>query len=227
MRRLHIALALLLFAAATAHAALTRAVPFDDKVDSADAIVLGECVGTRSEWDPAKRFILTWATFRVVETLKGAPAAEVTIVTPGGSVDGIHQDSIGITPFREGDERVLFIKSTRAGPTVLYFDQGTYDVVTDARGERTIRPVVSDAVLVDTQRGMAVQPEQAMSLRDFRQSVRDSTRRSHMNRMRVLEEQQRQADEASFASVLSRNKLLVALALVGIALATWQFLRRS
>ncbi|HXG57671.1 MAG TPA: hypothetical protein VNL91_01450 [Thermoanaerobaculia bacterium] len=226
MSRIALAFVLAL-ASASAGATVTRAVPFDEKVNRADAIILGECVETRSEWDPSKRFILTRSVFRVAESLKGAAAAELTIVTPGGSVEGIHQDSIGIPAFREGDERVLFVRSTRAGQTLLYFDQGTYDVTTDERGEKIVHPVASEAVLVDTQRGMAVRPEGAMSLREFRQSVRDSVRRAHVQKMRVLEEERRRAEESSLRSILARNKALVALALIGIALATWQLLKRS
>lgn len=207
-------------------ATLTRAVAFDQKVDKAEAIILGKCVRTRSEWDTSRRWILTYSTFRVEETLKGAPASEVTVVTPGGKVGPIHQDSIGVPDFREGDEQVIFVRNGRVGPTVLYFDQGAYDVDRDTHGEAIVKPVPSDAVRVDMQRGMAIAPEEARSLRDFRQDVRESLRRGEGSRMEMLERERQRKHQASLGPILARYKYLFALAIAGAAIATWQLLRR-
>src|SRR5205085_9474331 len=121
-----VAAALVLLALPAAHAAIAAAASFDDKVDNAAAIILGKCVRTESRLDPSGRWILTYSTFAVEKSFKGGAAGEVTLVTPGGSVDGVHQSTIGVPAFREGDEHVVFVKNTRLGPTVLYFDQGTY-----------------------------------------------------------------------------------------------------
>src|SRR5438105_11569257 len=138
----------------SAHAAIAVAASFDQKVDNAAAIILGKCVRTESKLDPSGRWILTYSTFAVEKSFKGGAAGEVTLVTPGGSVDGVHQSTIGVPAFRQGDEHVVFVKNTRLGPTVLYFDQGTYDVTSDGHGERVIAPVPTNVVVVDTQRGM-------------------------------------------------------------------------
>src|SRR5690348_12924641 len=122
-------------AATDAYATLQRAVNFDDKVDQAAAIVLGKVVRTKSQWDPSHRWILTYSTFAVEHKVKGTAPAEVTVVTAGGTVGDVVQSTIGIRPFREGDENVIFIKNTAAGLTVLYFDQGAYDVKND-HGEK-------------------------------------------------------------------------------------------
>ena len=210
-----------------AHATLQRAIDFDEKVDKAAAIVLGKVVRTHSEWDPSHRWILTYSTFTVEQTLKGTAPAEVTLVTPGGSVGGIHQSTIGIRPFREGDENVVFIKNTAAGPTVLYFDQGAYDIATDDRGEKQVVPLTTGAVHVDTQRGVAVESEHPRALRDFAREVRESMERTRGNKMELVRAKQRQQQaEASFGGTVAKYKLLVILAIVGTLLATSHFFRR-
>lgn len=210
-----------------AEASLMKAATFDEKVENAAAIVVGECMRQEAKWDPSGRFILTYSTFKVEKAIKGRHHAseEITIVTPGGSVGDVHQDTIGIPSFRTGEENLLFVKNSEVGPTVLYFDQGAYDVVTDARGERVVRPIATEAVHIDTQRGVAVPAEEARPLRQFEGEVRAAEKRIAFQRAQVLEKQKK--EESSVWSAIRRNKLLVILALVGAALATWQLVKRS
>jgi len=210
--------------ATDAHATLARAVSFDEKVDNAAAIVLGRVVRTKSQWDPSHRWILTYSTFAVEQTLKGTAPAEVTVVTPGGTVGDVVQSTIGIRPFREGDENVVFIKNTAAGPTMLDFDQGAYDVADD-HGEKMVVPVTSGAVHFDTQRGAVVESEHARPLRDFTRDVHESLQR-RSNQMELVRNRQRQQQQqASLGDTLLKYKLLVALALIGTLLATSHFFR--
>jgi len=207
-----------------ASATISRAMPFDDKVDNASAIVLGKCIDQSSRWDAAGKWILTYSTFRIEKSIKGGPAQEITLVTPGGEVNGIHQETIGVPKFDIGDDQVVFVKNTRVGPTVLYFEQGAYDVET-IRGDRVVKPAVTAAVLVDTQRGMAVTPEEPSTLREFEDRVRARIKqRQDFERMQIIEREKRQ--NASIGSVLMRNKTLVALALLGALLATMQIIKR-
>ncbi|HEX2059636.1 MAG TPA: hypothetical protein VHK90_02745, partial [Thermoanaerobaculia bacterium] len=209
----------------TAEATISRAMQFEDKVENAAAIVLGKCIRQTSQWDAARNWILTYSTFQVEKTLKGQPAREITIVTPGGQVGEIAQEVVGVPKFRQGDEHVVFVRNSSAGPTVLYLEQGAYKVVKDDRGDREVRPLVSTAVLVDTQRGTAIAPERPRPLRNFEENVRETVRRREQLRMQMLErEKQRQA---SLWYQLQRNKTLVLLALVGAVLATWQILKRT
>jgi hypothetical protein len=207
------------FVPVRAHATMAQAATFDEKVENAESIVLGRCLRTESRMDPTGRWILTYSTFKVDQSLKGQPASEVTIVTPGGELNGVHQDTIGIPAFHAGDQNVLFVKNSKVGPTVLYFDQGAYEVK-----DGVVQPVPSEVVRMDTQRGVAVAPEQARTVRDFQSEVNASIRRVTANRMEMVH---RGAAQNSILSVLSRNKLLVAIALLGAALATWQLLRRT
>ncbi len=207
----------------TADATIFRAMKFDDKVDHAASIIVGRCVRQQSQWDGARKRILTYSTFRVEKTLKGLPAQEITIVTPGGRVENTAQEVIGVPKFREGDEHVVFVRNSQAGPTVLYLEQGAYRVMKE-NGERMVKPLVSTAVLVDAQRGVAVAPEAARSLRDFEKSVRDTIRRREAARMMMIEQQRKEA--SSILTQIRRHWALVALAIVGGALATWQLVKR-
>lgn len=215
----------LAFAPVAAEATIAKAMRFDEKVENAAAIVVGKVVAQRSQWDAARNWILTYSTFRIEKTLKGQPAQEITIVTPGGKVGDVAQDVVGVPHFREGEEHVVFVRNSQAGPTVLYFEQGAYRLEKNDRGDRMVNPLVSSAVLVDTQRGVAVAPERPRPLREFEDNIRDSVRRREMLRMKMLEEQKRA--EASLWNQVKKNWVLVALAIVGAALATWQIAKRA
>lgn len=225
MTRPGILLATLLFFPSTAaEATITRAVQFEEKVENAASIILGKCISQQAQWDTARNWILTYTTFEVESTLKGAPAQRVTIVTPGGVVGSVAQEVIGVPRFRQGEEHVVFLRDSQAGPTVAFLEQGAYRVVKNERGDRMVTPAVSSAVLVDTGRGMAVSPESARPLREFTSEVRESVRKREVIRMEMLEREKK--EEASLWNHLSHNKTLVALALIGILLASWQFYKR-
>jgi hypothetical protein len=197
---------------------------FDEKVEKAAAIVVGKVVSQESRWDAGQKRILTYSTFQVEKTLKGTQAAQTTIVTPGGVVGTVAQEFVGVPHFRVGDEHVVFVRNTSVGPTVLYFDQGAYRVI-DEGGQRMVQPLVSNAVLVDTQRGMAIAPEDPRPMREFETRVRDASERRQRYRMEMIERKRQQ--ETSFWNQIQNNKLLVTIALLGVALASWQLYKRA
>src|SRR5439155_21102453 len=126
----------LVTAVPAARAAIAIAASLDQKVENAASIVVGKCIKTESRMDPTGRWILTYSTFEVQKSLKGVAGPQITIVTPGGTVGSTHQDTIGVPEFHEGAEHVIFVKNSRVGPTVLYFDQGAYDVTTDGHCDK-------------------------------------------------------------------------------------------
>jgi hypothetical protein len=211
-----------------ADATVMRAVSFDEKVENSAAIVAGRCVRAESRWDASGKTIYTYTTFSVDKVIKGAaqPTREITVVTPGGTVGHIRQDSIGVPSFQEGDENVLFVRNSAIGPTIAYLEQGAYELVRDGN-EQVVRPVATEAVHIDEQRGVAVPAESARPLRVFEGEVRAAERRIAFQRNELIERQRREAAaQSSIWSTIKRNRLLVALAIIGAALATWTLVRR-
>ena len=209
-----------------AEATVSQAASFDEKVANAAAIVVGKVVRKESRFDPTRRYILTYTTFRVEKTLKGGAPSEVTLVTPGGFAEGIYQNTIGAPVFEEGQENVVFVKNTAAGPTVLYLDQGAYDLRREGSEDRIVAPVESDAVRIDTQRGVAVTPETPRTLREFEEAIRASERRIRFNRMDAMRGRMAPTETSAW-DVVAENRVLLLVALAGIALATFRLLRRA
>jgi hypothetical protein len=216
-----------ILAVPAAHASMAVAATFDDKVDHAASIILGKCLRQEARFDPSGRWIVTYTTFAVERTMKGNPMPEMTIVTPGGEVGGVHQSTIGIPVFHPGAEHVLFVKNSGLGPTVLYFDQGAYDVTTDEHGEKIVTPVPSNLVKIDMQRGMALAPaDTPKTLPLFERQVGDTLRNLRDEKMRMgMTAAERMRKEASLWSVVKGNKWTILLAFAGIAFATWRLLR--
>ncbi len=221
------ALVALAIAAPAAQASVAQAASFDEKVDHAAAIILGKCVKTEARYDSTGRWIVTYATFAVEQSMKGDAAGQVIIATPGGSVNGIHQETIGVPVFNVGDEHVVFLRNTRVGLTPLYFDQGTYNVAAGDHGEKLIVPMPSNVIHIDTQRGMAVAPaDEPKTLAVFKSAVSESMRTSgERMRMSAMSPSKAKPQESAWRT-LAGNKWLIALAFVGIAIAAWQLLRR-
>lgn len=217
----------LLLGSTAAWASIETAAPFEEKVDNAVAIVQGRCLKNESRWDASHRWILTYSTFEVLNTFKGAPAQQVTVVVPGGSVGGIHQSSVGLPTFVEGSEHVIFIRNTKVGPTVLYFDQGDYDVRTNERGEKIITPVATGAVHIDAQRGVAVPAESPRDLNTFKTEVDHAIRTADERRQKMEMVPPRKAEGPTLRSMIVDNKLILAALAIGLALAAWQLFRRQ
>jgi hypothetical protein len=222
------ALVAIAFVVPAARAAIAQAATFDEKVDHAAAIILGKCARTEARYDPTGRWIVTYATFDVEETMKGNTTGQVMIVTPGGTVNGIHQETIGVPVFHRGDEHLVFLRNTRVGLTPLYFDQGTYNVTAGPHGEKLIVPMPSNVIHLDTQRAMVVADtaDQPQTLDAFKHAISESmngtARRMQMSALPAGKPK----PQKSFWTILAENKLIIALAFVGIAVAGWQLLRR-
>lgn len=213
-------------------AATARAVAFEEKVTRADAIVLGECIDTELTTDPSGRWIITKSKFRVRRSYKGAVAGEIEIVTPGGSLNGVHQETIGIPKFRRGDLDILFVNQRNAvGATVLYFDQGRYRVSEDG-GTSLVAPAESDLVLIDMQSGKAVPRETRIrTLDEFERDVSailDQTRRRGAVTMaaspvRETVKRDWRDDAKQFAR---ENSTALTLLLIGCSIAAIATIRR-
>lgn len=172
-RALPLLAALAIAASAPAAASVARAVEFEEKVAASDAIVHARVVDSVSAWDASRRFIVTHSTIEVEKALKGTPARRITLVTPGGTVDGIRQETIGVPRLAPGMEKVVFVRESSAGATVAFFDQGVYDIQRDGRGRPTVRPTATALVTIDPASGVASSSasEPPMPLAEFERRV--------------------------------------------------------
>ena len=117
-----------------------------------------------------------------------------------------------------------------AGVVVAGFDANKVFIENGRfHGDKIVAPIPSNLVKVDSQSGMAVAPNDTpRTMRDFEKAVSDSIRESSARkaRMDMLAAEKARKEQASLWSILNRNWLVIMFALAGIALATWQLLRR-
>jgi len=213
------------------YATVARQIPFDQKVEEAEAIVLGRVTGTRSSFDPTGRWIVTTATIQVDKSLKGSSGGTIEVTLPGGSVGGIRQETVGVPSFRQGDERVLFVKQDRIGPTVLYLDQGSYEVKKDSSGRRSVEPASSDLVLLDSQTGKIAAAEAPRSLEAFEREISLATERIKTQRLNAAALSSSRPPEQSWRTstveFLDENKVLLILLGIGVLISLIPMLRRK
>jgi hypothetical protein len=76
---------------------------------SADAVVHARVARQASAWVPSGGQIFTTVVLRTIETWKGEPASEWTVLVPGGDVGEVSQTVQGVATFRDGEEVVVFL----------------------------------------------------------------------------------------------------------------------
>jgi hypothetical protein len=206
--------------ATSARGSLVRTIPFEEKVEKASAIIVGTCMRRESRWDESHRLILTNFTIRVEQVLKGNALSEITVVLPGGRLDGLRQETIGVPELRDGRDYVLFLRNTAQGITISYFQQGAYEIAVE-NGTRYALPFSAGATVVDAQRGTVEPAEPVRTLPEFTGAVHAA--QLHKDRMNVGPETRR---PPSGWEIVKHNKLLIGIAIVGAALAIWSLLRR-
>jgi hypothetical protein len=94
-------------------------------------VVRGRVLASTPTWTADHRRIVTRVTLEVLEAWKGPGARQITVVQPGGELDGIGQRVAGVARLGPGEEVVLFLE--RAGPhhRVVGLAQGVYRVTAD------------------------------------------------------------------------------------------------
>jgi hypothetical protein len=138
-----------------------------------DLVVRGTVAKTESSLTKDGSRIVTAVRVDVAETLKGAPARQVTVVTEGGEVGEIGQVVSGAPRFSEKEEVVLFLAREGAVHRVVGMAQGKLEVVRDGAGVRLRRASLGDARLVDklTHKEVAP-PTDELTLEKLRARVR-------------------------------------------------------
>jgi hypothetical protein len=112
---------------------------FEELVDRANTIFVGETVSRRSQRLENRDgpLIVTLVTFNVVETLKGAPGLQMTLEFMGGTVDDMTLVVSGMPQFNVGDKDVVFVgNATNAVSPLFGFAHGRFRISKDDRTGR-------------------------------------------------------------------------------------------
>jgi hypothetical protein len=127
----------------SASATVLLPADFTTVVAESVTIVHGRVVDVSSGLTGPRRTIESLVTVQVIESLKGAAAADtsVTFRVPNGQVGRYRRVLIGAPEFARGDEIVVFLQGrTPAIPTLYGLSQGVYRVVRDARAAPVVIP---------------------------------------------------------------------------------------
>jgi hypothetical protein len=112
-------------------------VEFRELVTIAPVIVHGRVVDVRSDWVDGRRSVETFVTVEAAEYLKGNLGERLTFKVPGGQLGRYRTVFVGAPEFRDGDEVILFLKSSGPSyPFIIGLSQGAFRVVADARSGR-------------------------------------------------------------------------------------------
>ena len=171
MRRL-LPILLLALAAVPSPAATLEKLTLEEMIRQSTAIVRGKVVGSSvSQRGPL--FYTHWK-IRVAERWKGEAAAEVEVVTPGGTMNGVRQAFSGAPTLVEGTEYVLFLWTGKSKLThVIGLSQGVFDLKQDGAGNPILNRPASTEVMLDPKTGREVNDEpMRMRLSDFGSRIR-------------------------------------------------------
>jgi hypothetical protein len=138
-----IALAVFGVTAVTPAAATTIApAGFAEMASESPVIVHGRVEAVRSQTVGGHRTIESLVTLRVIEALKGEPAASIVFRVPAGRVGRYRRVMVGAPEFHVGDEVVVFLAGQAPRlPTPFGLNQGVYRV-SGPGGRRLVTPLV-------------------------------------------------------------------------------------
>ena len=116
-------------------ATTVKQLSLEQMVRGSQRIMLGRCVSQETYWNKTRTRIYTATRFAVTEDLKGESRGAATVVTVGGTMDGLTQVVSGTPRFREHEEVLLFLEAGKGGHWILMgLSQGMFRIATDRRG---------------------------------------------------------------------------------------------
>ena len=116
-------------------ATTVKRLSLEQMVRGSHRIMLGRCVSQETYWNKTRTRIYTATRFAVTEDLKGESRGAATVVTVGGTMDGLTQVVSGTPRFRENEEVLLFLEAGRSSHWILMgLSQGMFRIATDRRG---------------------------------------------------------------------------------------------
>jgi hypothetical protein len=172
-------IAALLCAAAAIHATTLARLSLDQLAGSADAVARLRCTGVDSRWESGQIWTIT--SFDVVETMKGALPARITVRLPGGRVGHLTASVEGTPRFHVADEAIVFLEKSRAGGlSVAAWVEGTFRIGRDPRtGSETVTQDSSSFAVFDTStRTFRTEGIRRMPIEEFRGRVATAVTRA-------------------------------------------------
>lgn len=171
--------ALTLFAGSTVRATTVLPLTFDEIVQGAREIFIGQVVTTQSRYvdTPDGRAIMTLVTFRIDDPLKGGLQAQTSLEFLGGTVGDATFVVTGAPQFRVGDRDVVFIGPRNDISPIVGFMQGRFRILRDpVRGVDTVRTHDGRTLSSLATIGKPVTPSagpavQAIALSEFRAAI--------------------------------------------------------
>ena len=116
-------------------ATTVKQLSLEQLVRGSQRIILGRCVSQETYWNKTRTRILTATRFAVTEDLKGDSREVATVVTVGGTLDGLTQVVSGTPKFKENEEVLLFLEAGKGSYWILMgLSQGMCRIATDRRG---------------------------------------------------------------------------------------------
>ncbi len=119
-------------------ATTVKQLSLEQMVRGSHRIMLGRRVSQETYWNKNRTRIYTATRFAVAEDLKGEFRGTATVVTVGGTRDGLTLAVSGTPTFRVNEEVLLFLEAGKGGHWILMgLSQGMFRIAADPRGVRT------------------------------------------------------------------------------------------
>ena len=167
--------------AVCSHAAVLKILSLDQMTDQSSAVVHGQIVASRMEWDSTHTSIVTVYTVKASRYLKGGLGDSFELTELGGQVGNLVMNAPGTPHFATGEEVVLFVwtDSIYHLHQAIGFEQGVFRVRTDAASglkyvNRNV-PLVPAGQIVSSERATGYQ--QSRELNSFLGQVSASVSR--------------------------------------------------
>ena len=118
-------------------ATTVKQLSLEQMVRGAHRIILGRRVSQETYWNKNRTRVYTATRFAVTEDLKGESRGTATVVTVGGTVDGMTLMVPGTPQFREHEEVLLFLEAGKGDYWILKgLSQGMFRIAADPQGVR-------------------------------------------------------------------------------------------
>lgn len=130
-------------------ATTVQQLSLEEMVRGAHRIMLGRRVSQETYWNKTRTRIYTATRFAVAEDLKGDARGAATVVTVGGTIDGLTLVVSGTPRFREHEEVLLFLEAGKSGHWILMgLSQGMFRITADRGGVKTAHHASSGLHLI-------------------------------------------------------------------------------